>query len=177
MRAEDKDVLNNIRYDSVLLKGVGGSIRVHEAGDFTFGKTRIGTDYNLVSQHESGKIWQLVNPAPDKFYLKGWERTGYENKRFNFLRDRKCYGDNLLHCALPKSEFQVVFSKLKIQNTVYRPKTPKDESKLSDAQTQTIDTIDSVHWDMGHPSAQALERTATQLDLERSDIALWKEYC
>jgi hypothetical protein len=177
MRAEDKDVLNNIRYDSVLLKGVGGSIRVHEAGDFTFGKTRIGTDYNLVSQHESGKIWQLVNPAPDKFYLKGWERTGYENKRFNFLRDRKRYGDNLLHCALPKSEFQVVFSKLKIQNTVYRPKTPKDESKLSDAQTQTIDTIDSVHWDMGHPSAQALERTATQLDLERSDIALWKEYC
>jgi hypothetical protein len=76
MRAEDKDVLDNIRYDPVLLKGVGDSIRIHEADDFTFGKRRIGTDYNLVSQYESGKIWQLVNPVPDKFYLNGWEGTG-----------------------------------------------------------------------------------------------------
>jgi hypothetical protein len=41
MRAEDKDVLSNIRYDPVLLKVIGGSIRIREAGDCTFGKTRI----------------------------------------------------------------------------------------------------------------------------------------
>jgi hypothetical protein len=116
---------------------------LREVGDFIIGKTRIGTDYNLLSQHESGKIWQLVNPAPDKC-LRGWKGTGYEDKRFSFLRDYKRYGDNLLHC--PNRSFKYCSEQC-----------VSPEDILGRIKTY------SMHWDMGHP-AQALERTATQLD-------------
>jgi hypothetical protein len=55
----------------------------------------------LVSQYATKHLYQVFNPNPDTFILKGWENNpDTKGKLWYFVRNEERYKDKLLHCTV-----------------------------------------------------------------------------
>ena len=170
----DKSVITKLYSEKVLLEGIGGgTIETDKAGNSIFGKLRVlkgENGRNLVSQYESGKHFQVLNPDPNTFILRGWPRTENEGKEFMFNRDEEKYGDKLLHCTIPKSYFAKNF-----KEQCYLLYNPSEITNHQQNDKQHL--ITTYHHRLNHASAAMLSRLLPPLEptISTADIEVWKK--
>jgi hypothetical protein len=102
---QEQHILYEVVEDPVLLEGVGGHTTLsREIGNSIFGKTRVLKGRRgsiLVSNYSTRNLFQVINPNPDCFILRGWDSNPVtRGKQYVFKRDIVKYGDPLLHCTM-----------------------------------------------------------------------------
>jgi hypothetical protein len=173
---KNKSVVSNMYSEKVLLEGIGGGImETDKAGNSIFGKLRILKDENgrnLVSQYESGKHFQVFNPDPDTFILRGWPESENDGKEFIFTRDEDKYGDKLLHCTMHKNCFVA-----KLIEKSYPLYSPNELTSNSNNKSYKLNQITVYHERLNHASAAMLSRLLPSIntDISTNDIEQWKK--
>jgi hypothetical protein len=140
-----------------------------------------------VTDREFGKHYQMINPARDIVELVPWSKDS-RLPTWRFTRDPDRYNDHLLHCTIPRLEYEKQANdNVESSYSFYQPKeiptgTPKS------AEEDAITRVDRVHYRFNHASAQAMYRLVqaydTQgnstvseggLNITTQDVKLWKE--
>jgi hypothetical protein len=104
---EDSSLMQNVKAENAVMVGITGDIVADEIGEIgkeLFGKARICKDYKgsiIVSQYRLENMYQIVNDVKcGPIKLRGWPGTRWSGIEFVFVRNRRRYHDNLLHCTL-----------------------------------------------------------------------------
>ena len=172
-----RQLVDDIKHEDVKLLGVGGAtVMTSEAGRAgVFGRARIvpGNGPICISQAQSGKFFQVINPNPNLFILRGWPGTIYKNREFYFERDFERYGDDLLHCMLnAKSEMALM-----ARATFYNPsELPNPE--VVGAKVEKFLDLRRLHEYFNHASKSEMKRLIPQwfkssILITESDVDEW----
>ena len=177
--------MKNVKIDPVRIVGVSGSTKAIKVGDSIFGKTRLlnvpGVK-NLVSQHEIGGKYQMINPDKDTVILREWDSDGPGD--WIFKRDRQKYGDNLLHCSINTHRYMDQLLKEGCYS-LYQPEVVASESEI-EKNKEILSRVQIVHERIGHCTADQLIRIVeaevqsavepkARCGISVDDISIWKK--
>jgi hypothetical protein len=174
----DKDILHEVVEDPVLLEGVGGHTSLSkEIGDSIFGKTRVlknRVGSILVSNYSTRNLFQVINPNPDCFILRGWDTNPKtRGMKYIFERDIERYGDPLLHCTMP---IKIAKSMVNVEKFYDPPRVP---DVLDKSEIDIIAKVEVIHRKWNHASAQELIRLNKVangvIQISNKEIEMWKK--